>query len=132
MKIKIDIKNVNSITDAIAAVNGKAEAHTAGHRDIYDLAEYMDTKLSSLGIPKKDWVGAIAHGMSGGSVPSAYKYKRNVSRYKIERRSSGWFFTMYHRTDIYGDASAPRLSLTPAQRDIALAKFSKQFAVQGV
>ena len=132
MKIKINEVKVSEIDAAFTAINGKAVAHTASHHEVFELAAKMEAKLDSLGIPKKDRAGAIAHGMSGGSVASAYKYSRTVIRYFLERKSSDWFLVGAVSTDIYGDSSSPSLSLTPAQRDIALAKFSKQFTVQGV
>ena len=132
MKIKITEATVVSIDDVFTAINGKAVLHTADHREVFALAAAMEAKLDALGIPKKDRAGALGHGMSGGNVPSAYKWQRTVNRYQIERRSSEWFFVNASRIDIWGNAVASSLSLTPKQRDIALAKFSQQFTVQSV
>ena len=130
MKIKINDGKVAEINEAFSAINGKAVTHTASHHEVFKLAEVMEAKLESLGIPKKDRAGAKASGMSGGDVPSAYKWTRAVTRYSIERKSSDWFLVEAKRIDIYGSASAPRLSVSQKQNVIALAKFSQQFAVQ--
>jgi len=132
MKIKICTENSSKIYAAIVAFNGKPLAHTADYSDIDELAMAMQNQLNDLSIAKKDQIGATASGMSGGSVPSAYKYSRIVNSYQIERGASDWFLTGVKRVEIYGNASKNRLSLTPAQRDIALAKFTAQFSVQQV
>ncbi|MCG3772522.1 MAG: hypothetical protein JW384_03736 [Nitrosomonadaceae bacterium] len=132
MKIKItDVKSVE-INAVFEKINGKAVSHTASHREVFDLAAEMEAKLDALGIPKKDRAGALAFGMSGGSIPSAYKWQRTVNRFKIERKSSEWFLIDASRSDIWGNAAASSLALTAKQRDITLAKFGRQFTVQSV
>lgn len=132
MKIKICTENSSKIYAAIVAINGKPLAHTADYSDIDDLARVMQNQLTDLSIAKKDQTGATASGMSGGSVPSAYKYSRIVNSYQIERGAADWFLTDVKRVEIWGNASKNRLNLTPAQRDIAISKFTAQFSVQQV
>ena len=132
MKIKITDVKAAEINGVFEKINGRAVSHTASHREVFDLAAAMEAKLDALGIPKKDRAGALASGMSGGSVPSAYKWQRTVNRFKIERKSSEWFLIDASRSDIWGNAAASSLALTAKQRDIALAKFSQQFTVQSV
>jgi hypothetical protein len=92
----------------------------------------MEMKLEKFSIAKKDRSGAKASGMSGGDVPNAYKYSRIVNTYTIERKSSEWFLIDAQRDEVWGNASKDQLSLTPAQRDIAVSKFTAQFSVQAV
>jgi hypothetical protein len=132
MKIKITDAKAAEINGVFEKINGRAISHTASHREVFYLADVMEVKLDKLGILKKDRAGARGHGMSGGDVPSAYKYQRTVNRYDIERGASGWFFVRASRSNIWGNATASSLSLTAKQRDIALAIFSKQFTVQEV
>ena len=132
MKIKICTENGSKIYAAIVAINGKPLAHTADYADIEDLAMAIQNQLTDLSIAKKDQTGATASGMSGGSVPSAYKYSRIVNSYQIERGAADWFLTDVKRVEIWGNASKNRLNLTPAQRDIAISKFTAQFSVQQV
>ena len=132
MKIKITEVKAVDIDAVLSEINGKAVSHTASHHEIFKLAAAMEEKLDALGIPKKDRAGALAFGMSGGSVPSAYKWQRTVNRFQIERKSSEWFLVSACRCDIWGNAAASNLHLTTKQRDIALAKFSQQFTVQSV
>ena len=132
MRIKICSNNSAQIYAAIIAINGKPLAHTADYSEIDELAIAMQNQLNDLSIAKKNQIGATASGMSGGDVPSAYKYSRIVNIYEIERGSSDWFLIDVKRVEIYGNASKSRLSLTPDQRDIAIAKFTAQFSVQTV
>jgi len=132
MKIKIVEANRRAINVMLGEINGKSLAHTAHDKHIFELAELMEMKLEKFGIAKKDRAGAKASGMSGGNVPSAYKYSRFVNTYTIERRSSEWFLIDAECVGIWGSASKVLLSLTPAQRDIAVGKFTAQFSVQPV
>ena len=132
MKIKICSDNRAKIYAAIVAVNGKHLAHTADFLEIDELAIAMQNQLTDLLIAKKDQIGATASGMSGGNVPAAYKYSRIVNSYQIERGASDWFLINIKRVEIHGNASKSRLSLTPAQRDIAISKFTERFSVQPV
>ena len=130
MKIKIVEANRVAINALLDKINGKSYSHTAFHKHIFDLAASSELQLEKYDIAKKDRSGAIASGMSGGNVPSAYKYSRIINDYTIERKSSDWFLIAVSKYANYGNSAKPRLSLTPAQRDIAVAKFTAQFSVQ--
>ena len=132
MKIKITEANRVAINALLVEINGKSVSHTASAQNIFDLAYLMEVRLDKFSIAKKDRGGAIASGMSGGNVPSAYKYSRIVNTYTIERGSAGWFLIAANKIDNWGNASKDNLSLTPAQRDIAVHKFTSQFSVQAV
>jgi len=132
VKIKIAESNRRKISSLLGEMNGKSFAHTANDKHVFELAELMEMQLNKLNIAKKDRSGATASGMSGGNVPSAYKYSRIVNTYQIERGASNWFLIAAHKTETWGNASNDRLSLTPAQRDIAVSKFTAQFSVQPV
>ena len=132
MKVKIVEANRRAINILLGEINGKSVSHTAHDKHIFELAELMEMKLEKFGITKKDRSGARASGMSGGDVPNAYKYSRIVNTYTIERKSSDWFLIDARRDEVWGNASKDKLSLTVAQRDIAVSKFTAQFSVQAV
>ena len=132
MKVKIVEANRRAINVMLGEINGKSLAHTAHDKHIFELAELMEMRLEKFGIAKKDRAGAKAFGMSGGNVPNAYKYSRVVNTYTIERGASDWFLVAANKTETWGNADKDRLSLTPAQRDIAVSKFTAQFFVQQV
>ena len=132
MKIKIVEANRRAINILLGEINGKSLAHTAHDKHIFELAELMEMRLEKFGIAKKDRAGAKASGMSGGDVPNAYKYSRIVNSYTIERGASDWFLIAANKIDNWGNASKDQLSLTPAQRDLAVSKFTAQFSVQAV
>ena len=132
MKVKIVEANRRAINVLLGEINGKSVSHTAHDKHIFELAELMEMRLEKFGIAKKDRSGAKASGMSGGNVPTAYKYSRIVNSYTIERKSSDWFLIDARRDEVWGNASKDKLSLTVAQRDIAVSKFTAQFSVQAV
>lgn len=130
MKIKIVEGNRTKIHALLGEINGKSVLHTASAENIFKLAEHVEMQLCKFSIAKKDRNGATASGMSGGDVPNAYKYSRIINDYKIERGASDWFLIAVSKYANYGNSAKPRLSLTPAQRDIAVSKFTAQFSVQ--
>jgi len=50
----------------------------------------------------------------------------------LERGAGAWFVVGLCRLSIWGDADALSISLTPAQRDAAIARFSRQFSVRPI
>ena len=130
MKIKLSQSNRAAIDIVVSESIVGAETHTARSGTLLEFAHAMELKLDALDIPKRDRAGAIGYGMSGGSIPRAYKYSRILSKYKIIRGASDWFLTELRRVDNYGNAAADNLSLTPKQAAIAVANFSKQFTTQ--
>lgn len=132
MKVKIVEANRQKINILLGEINGKSVSHTAHDKHIFEIAELMEMRLEKFGIAKKDRAGAKAFGMSGGNVPTAYKYSRIINTYTIERGSTDWFLIDARRDEVWGNASKDQLSLTPAQRDIAVSKFTAQFLVQAV
>ena len=132
MKIKITEANRVAINALLVEINGKSVSHTASAQNIFDLAYLMEVRLDKFSIAKKDRGGAIASGMSGGNVPTAYRYSRIINTYTIERGSSAWFLVSIEKFQNWGNASKDQLILTPAQRDIAVSKFTAQFSVQAV
>ena len=132
MKIKIVEANRRAINILLGEINGKSLSHTAHDKHIFELAELMEMKLEKFSIAKKDRSGAKASGMSGGDVPTAYKYSRIVNTYTIERGATDWFLIDAQRDEVWGNADKNKLSLTVAQRDIAVHKFTSQFSVQAV
>jgi len=132
MKIKIVEANRRAINILLGEINGKSLAHTAHDKHVFELAELMEMKLEKFSIAKKDRSGATASGLSGGSVPTAYKYSRIINDYTIKRGASAWFLISATKTETWGNADKDRLSLTVAQRDIAVSKFTAQFSVQAV
>jgi hypothetical protein len=132
MKIKITEANRRAINIVLGEINGKSLSHTANDKHVFELAELMEMKLEKFNLAKKYRAGARASSMSGGDVPNAYKYSRIVNTYTIERGSSDWFLIDAQRTEVWGNANKDQLSLTVAQRDIAVSKFTAQFLVQSV
>ena len=132
MRIKITQQNEAKINAEFANLNGKAQSHTASASEVFELVTAMENKLSELQIAKKNRSGSKAIGMSGGAVPSAYKWQRAVNVFDIERGSDAWFLVSIIKTEIYGSARSDILFLKPVQRDIAIAKFTAQFSVQDV
>lgn len=107
--IKIAPSNAIAITDALAAVNGRAAAFTVtSYYDVASAATDADARL--LALPAAARKGARAWYIPAG--PGAgYKYKAKSTRIDIERRASGWFLTGVAEAIVYPKQAA-RLSIT--------------------
>ncbi len=120
-----------SVKDALKKVNGKSEAHTFICLDqLNEVVCDAEDKLESIGLAKKYRAGARYTAVSGGSVPSAYKYSRTATTITIERRSTGWFLVHANDLTIYKDSGKGLMSLTKAQDEQAIAALRKGYLVQ--
>jgi hypothetical protein len=120
MKIKLD-----NCAAHLAAVNGKAEQHTYSQRELERVAERAEAQLEQLGIPKAERPGAYVRCVSGGKVPSAYKYSRKLTSARLTRTSGGWWLTDCKLIDHFEGYEC--LYLTPTQDDTAVAKLRKGY-----
>jgi hypothetical protein len=129
--IKINAANIQAITDALVAANGKSCTHTYSPDEILEVALSAEFKVIALLGNKKDAVGATVFARSGDKIPNAYKYGRQVNQITIERRSSGWWLVYvgcYGTLDKSGSRSS--LTLTAAQDAKAVARFKKAYQVK--
>lgn len=120
MKIKLD-----NCAATLAAVNGKAEAHTYSQRDLERVAERAEAQLEQLGIPKAERPSAYMRCVSGGKVPSAYKYSRKLTSACLTRTSGGWWLTDCKLVDDYKGHET--LYLTSVQDDFAVVNLRKGY-----
>ena len=103
----------------------------------HPVANQFDANIASAAIlqkaldtaNKKDRAGAQRLFVSGERVPNAYKWARTATHLRLERGSSDWFLVAVTATEIYQSGGYERTLLTPAQRDIAVAKLCASFTV---
>jgi hypothetical protein len=120
MKIKL-----SECAAHLAAVNGRADAHTYTQRELARVAERAEAQLEQLGIPKAERPGAYTRCVSGGKVPSAYKYSRKLTSARLTRTSGGWWLTDCKLIDHFEGYEC--LYLTPAQDAAAVAHLRKGY-----
>lgn len=131
MKIKINETNREAINAALAAANGRATAHTFTiASEIIRAARDAEAQIAALGLNKCDRKSVMAHSLSGGSVPNAYKYARTITRVSLVRGGADWFLTEAKSFETFSrHAGETRITLTSAQAAAVIAKFSTKFSV---
>jgi len=124
-------KNADAIVAALAAVNGRAEAHAFTRvGEIARLASDAEEKVIALVGAKAHAPGAVYVATSGSKVANRYDYKRQATRVSIERRAAGWFLTEVTAVEIHQQGGgAPRLTLTQAQDARAHEVLRRQYSV---
>lgn len=130
--IKIVTENAAAIEAALAAVNGKSEKHTYTlANEIIYIAESAESNLMSLLARKSDLKGAVVTATSGGgSLPNSYKYSRQVTHVKIERRSTHWWLVAVESGDLSpNQQGGVHLTLTKEQEERAIEVLRKQYSV---
>lgn len=120
MKIKIE-----KCTDALAAANGDARAHTYDVRALLAVADRAEKQLDALGLTQAQRAGAVVHCVSGGSVSSGYKYSRALTRATLTRTSGGWWLIAASRVDAW--TGHEDLCLTAPQDEAAVAHLRKGY-----
>jgi len=129
--IKITNSNAAKIEAMLAAVNGRSTAHThTEYHEIAHVAEAAERRLESLGIQKAARAGAALWSVSGGPVPNAYKYSRQATGIRLERRATGWFFVSASPVTIWKEGGSSDLLLTEEQDARAVAALRMGYRVQ--
>lgn len=128
--IKIDIKNAATIEAALAAVNGRAEAHTyTTFYEVADVAAKAEAALENL-LLKGDRPGARWSKTSGSKVANSYKNSRLATTVVLERKTAGWYLVEVHSVSVMESGGGKgRLTLTQAQDAAAKALLQKQYRV---
>jgi hypothetical protein len=127
----ITATNAKKIEVALAAVNGRATAHTfSTFAEIEQVATTLERKLQYLGIAKKYRVGASGTARSGGSVARSYDYARKATDIRIERRSNTWFLVSIDEATAYAEGSHPWVTLTESQDAIAIANLRSAYSIK--
>jgi len=128
--IKITQENSSQIEQALREVNLGARAHTYTlASDIVDLASFGEGACVNLLSAKKHFAGGVIIATSGKAVPKSYKYRREATRVKIERRSADWYLTEVTATFIYTVGGGKTLVLTAEQDARAVEKFRSQYFI---
>jgi hypothetical protein len=130
-QLKIIDGNEAAIADLLFSVNGRALQHTFTVAGIFGIARNAENAALALLGSKKAIVGAQAVMRSGGAVPNAYKYARQLNFMTIERRTSCWWIVALDNREWYEQAEGRlRLNLTAAQAENAVARFKTGFGVR--
>jgi hypothetical protein len=132
MKIKIITTSTGApkLTQALAAANGKATAHTATAQELIDASNDIENQLTRLSISKADRIGAEFVFCSGGAVARSYKYNRKVTLCRAVRGASDWFLISATPKEIYANQSGYcTLLLTEKQDALAVAKLRAQYSI---
>lgn len=129
--LKITEKNKVAIEAELSECNGKATAHAyTKYEDIAQCANIAEGKVIGLVGSQDRAIGAVFCAQSGSSVPNAYKYTRESTSIRIERRASGWFLTDVFRKALYKDGGKKWLVLTEQQDLAAVALLRKSYALR--
>ena len=126
--IKVNPENRATIENALSEVNGKASQHAyTDFSEIENLVKKGESRLDSLGVPKKERAGAWILATSGGAVSRAYGRKgfsRVATFVRIERKSTGWFIVKIEKETIGQSGGSVCVYLTKDQKEKAVSRFS--------
>ena len=90
--LKLDLTKSAAIDAAINTAEGKATTRTADSSTATALANFAETELTNLGLPKKYWKGAKATYLPG-AVCGSYGYAAFGTWLELTYGSEGWFLT---------------------------------------
>jgi hypothetical protein len=120
MKIKIE-----KCAAALADVNDNAKAHTYTALGLNMVADRAEAQMAALGLTPAQRAGAVVHCVSGGRVPNAYKYSRELTRATLTRTRGGWWLTAV--SCVNGWVGSEALYLSAAQDAAAVAHLRKGY-----
>ena len=129
MKIPITEENIPKLQHALDLVQGRAKQHVFTGQDVVILSLRAEQQLLGM-LPKTAAQGAKASARSGTALPNAYKYSRIVTRIELSRGVRDWCFVGASVESAFREAGRLGLTLTPAQADLAVARFRQNFSVE--
>ena len=129
MKIPITEENIPKLQHALDLVQGRAKQHVFTGQDVVILSLRAEQQLLGM-LPKTAAPGAKASARSGTALPNAYKYSRIVTRIELSRGAKDWCFMGASVESAFREAGRLGLTLTPAQADLAVARFRQNFSVE--
>lgn len=129
MKIPITEENIPKLQHALDLVQGRAKQHVFTGQDVVILSLRAEQQLLGM-LPKTAAPGAKASARSGTALPNAYKYSRIVTRIELSRGVKDWCFVGASVESAFREAGRLGLTLTPAQADLAVARFRQNFSVE--
>lgn len=123
---KIDSAYAKQLQATLDEVNGKARKHTfAASEQLMRLADHAERQLDALGLAKKRRKGASVVAVSGGTMPMAYKFSRQLTMVRIERKTTGWYLTSAEQ--LSGYCGSFSLTVTPEQDAEAVAALRMRY-----
>lgn len=127
--IAITIENKDAITEALKAVNGRAESFTiTTYSEVASIAENAEKRLRML--PKADRAGARCSYNPAGPRANKYKYNAKSTSVVIERKRSGWVLIRIEESSVRPKESETFcMHVTQAQRDEIARRAVAEFAL---
>ena len=87
---------------ALLSVNGRARTFTlTTYGDVRAIVRKVEERLDSLGVSKKNQLGAEVTFVPCGPTSNSYKYAAITTRITLIRTSGGWFLTDVARDEVY-------------------------------
>ena len=123
----IKITNVEKITEAIKAAEGRATVRTITHAEMIDAISTVERKLS---IPKKYLDGiSITVDYNAQSFPNAYKYLPESTHFDAINKKGIWYITAVYRAGTRGRSNAIAITRLPDVVKAEIIKSHTSFAV---
>lgn len=96
---------------ALLSVNSRARSFTVTtYGDVRAVVDKVDERLDSLGVSKKNRVGAKVTFVPGGPRSNSYKHAAISTKITLIRTSNGWFMAGVERDEVY-PAAGERLRI---------------------
>lgn len=129
--MKIKVSDVAAVNAALAAVNGKATAHTITSPEwVKALANDTEKLLEGRGLAKAERNGTTLTYTPMGPSANKYKYAATSTRITLQRGSKEWYLTNVERVDVWPkNPERNIINISKAQADMIMAASLKQFTV---
>jgi hypothetical protein len=105
-----------ALSDALAAINGRASSFTLTRNDVIRLAVETEARLEKLGVPKALRGGVVVTLTGAGPSANAYKYAAKGTAIELTRNSKGdWIMTKAAAIDVYPRQAAKSVLTVSAE-----------------
>lgn len=123
-------ENVESLSEALARIQGSAHADILCADDLLHFAGAAERKLENAGIAASYRTGAVLHVTPSGPSCTAYKYARLGTAVQMERKAFAWTLVRAYRTKAWPrQIGRQQLTLTPRQKLLVLRNTMKTHGI---
>ena len=101
-----DAGHPQRVEAALSSVNGRAQSFAVTtYGDVRAVVRKAEERLDSLGVSKKNQIGAEVTFTPCGPTSNSYKYAAITTRITLSRTSGGWFLTSASRDEVYPNSN---------------------------
>lgn len=129
-KKPVPVNDTDAISEALAAVNGRASTRVVSASDVVSLVKRADDHLTELGATKAERTGTLVTYRPAGPSANAYRYASRSTLVTLLKKSGGWYLVGAEKADVWPrNPEIFRVKVKPASKAAMIERFATRIDV---